>query len=133
MLALYTLILIVCFLSSNLFILSSHSFEWIFNFVFYVVIGVIVMSVLGLDPLALFVSISTFVLAFSFMISRASSNYFEGLLFILCRRPYDIGVSRIVTNRAFCIPSKAAYSLSDIYSLFKGSHRSSICRVKHGF
>ena len=71
----------------------DHSFEWIFNCVFYGIIGVIVMAVLGLDPLALFVSISTFVLAFSFMISRASSNYFEGLLFILCRRPFDIGVS----------------------------------------
>jgi hypothetical protein len=71
----------------------DHSFERIFNFIFFVVIGVIVMSILGLDPLALFVSVSTFVLAFSFMISRASSNYFEGLLFILCRRPYDIGVS----------------------------------------
>ncbi|KAG7354823.1 mechanosensitive ion channel [Nitzschia inconspicua] len=76
----------------------DQSFEWIFNILFFVVTMVIVMSILGLDPLALFVSVSTFVLAFSFMISRASSNYFEGLLFILCRRPYDIGDRIVIQN-----------------------------------
>lgn len=52
--------------------------ERIFNVVFYAVIGCVALAALGLDPLAIFVSLSTIVLAFSFMISRASSNYFEG-------------------------------------------------------
>lgn len=47
--------------------------------VFYAIVVCILLAVLGLDPLAIFVSLSTIVLAFSFMISRASSNYFEGM------------------------------------------------------
>lgn len=43
------------------------------------------------DPLALFLSLSSVILAFAFMIGPASSKYFEGLLFILVRRPYGIG------------------------------------------
>jgi hypothetical protein len=53
----------------------DQSFERIFNIVFYTVIATIVMAVLGLDPLALFLSLSSFVLAFSFMISRARLVY----------------------------------------------------------
>mmetsp|Transcript_17151 Transcript_17151/g.41621 ORF Transcript_17151/g.41621 Transcript_17151/m.41621 type:complete len:1437 (-) Transcript_17151:162-4472(-) len=75
----------------------DHASERIFNVVFYAAIGCLVLYALGFDPLAIFVSLSTIVLAFSFMISRASSNYFEGLLFILYRRPYDIG-DRIVVQ-----------------------------------
>jgi small-conductance mechanosensitive channel len=73
----------------------DQSFEQIFNVVFYFASFFVILALVGADPLALFASLSTFVLGFSFMISRASSNYFEGLLFILCRRPYDIG-DRIV-------------------------------------
>lgn len=43
------------------------------------------------DPLALFLSLSSVILAFAFMIGSASSKYFEGILFILVRRPYGIG------------------------------------------
>jgi small-conductance mechanosensitive channel len=43
------------------------------------------------DPLALFISVSSVILAFAFVIGSASSNYFEGILFILARRPYGIG------------------------------------------
>ena len=43
------------------------------------------------DPLSLFLSLSSIIFAFAFMIGSASSKYFEGLLFILVRRPYGIG------------------------------------------
>jgi small-conductance mechanosensitive channel len=43
------------------------------------------------NPLSLFLSLSSVILAFVFMIGTASSKYFEGLLFILVRRPYGIG------------------------------------------
>ena len=99
----------------------DQSFERIFNVVFYTILICVCLALLGFDPLALFLSLSSFALAFSFMISRASSNYFDvstpscleyrcileilitvsfvpqGLLFILCRRPYDIG-DRIVVQ-----------------------------------
>lgn len=41
--------------------------------------------------LVVFGSLSSVILSFSFMISQASSKFVEGLLFIICRRPYDIG------------------------------------------
>jgi hypothetical protein len=47
-----------------------------------VIIATIILSQLGFDPLALFLSVSGVVLAFAFMIGSASSKYFEGF-FIL--------------------------------------------------
>jgi small-conductance mechanosensitive channel len=69
----------------------DKSFENIINIVFYAIIVAIVMSQLGFDPFSLFLSLSSVVLAFAFAIGSASSKYFEGLLFILVRRPYGIG------------------------------------------
>jgi small-conductance mechanosensitive channel len=77
----------------------EKSFEKIFNVVFYFAISCIILNVLGYDPIAVFLSLSSVVLAFSFMISQASSKYVEGLLFILYRRPYDIGVSSRIISR----------------------------------
>lgn len=100
----------------------DRAFETIVNVLFYVFLAIIILAVLGFDPLALFISISGVILAFAFMIGAASSKYFEvssalqasllsvsgvtkffrsqplepygisqGILFILARRPYDIG------------------------------------------
>jgi len=69
----------------------DKSFEKIFNILFYFVIMCVILHTLGYDPITVFLSLSSVVLAFSFMISQASSKYVEGLLFILYRRPYDIG------------------------------------------
>jgi len=41
-------------------------FETIFNFFFYLIIAVIVLNVLGLDPFAIFVSVSGLILGFAF-------------------------------------------------------------------
>lgn len=65
--------------------------ERIINFLFYGVMLVIGLGVLGIDPVALFGVMTSFILGFSFMISGASSDYFRGLLFITLQRPYDIG------------------------------------------
>ena len=48
--------------------------------------------------MAMFLSISGVILAFAFMIGSASSKYFEGILFILVRRPYAIGDGIAVGN-----------------------------------
>jgi hypothetical protein len=66
----------------------DRAFERIINVVFYFVVICVVLSVMGIDPLVLFASISGFVLGFAFMIGAACSKYFEGLLLILVRRPY---------------------------------------------
>jgi small-conductance mechanosensitive channel len=47
----------------------DKSFENIFNIVFYGLIVVVVLSQLGFDPLAMFLSISGVILAFAFSTS----------------------------------------------------------------
>ncbi|VEU37451.1 unnamed protein product [Pseudo-nitzschia multistriata] len=69
----------------------DKSFEQIFNVVFYFVIILLILNALGFNALVVFGSLSSIILSFSFMISQASSKFVEGLLFIICRRPYDIG------------------------------------------
>ena len=55
----------------------DQAFERIFNVMFYVVVTCVILSQIGYDPLALFLSISGVVLGFAFMIGSASSKYFE--------------------------------------------------------
>jgi hypothetical protein len=65
--------------------------ESIFNIVFYAGVVVVILYTVGIDPFAIFLSLSSIVLAFSFMIGSASAKYFEGVLLILCQKPYGIG------------------------------------------
>jgi hypothetical protein len=65
--------------------------EQILNVIFYSILVVIGLSVIRIDPVALFGLMASLIVGFSFMISGASSDYFRGLLFILVQRPYDIG------------------------------------------
>ncbi|CAJ1957662.1 unnamed protein product [Cylindrotheca closterium] len=74
------------------------AFDAIFNTIFYAIVVVVIMSQLGLDPMALFLSLSSVFLAFAFVIGSAASKYFEGILFILLRRPYNIGDLICATN-----------------------------------
>eukprot|EP00980_Cylindrotheca_fusiformis_P014041 scaffold3670_cov124-Cylindrotheca_fusiformis.AAC.17 len=69
----------------------NNSSETIINIVFYFVAAMAGLAVLGINPIALFGVLASFILGFSFMISGASSDYFRGLLFITVQRPYDIG------------------------------------------
>ena len=93
----------------------DRAFENIINVVFYTIVITVTMSQLGLyvndivpvlttratvfltlyfllycfissNPLAMFLSLSSIILAFAFAIGSASAKYFEGLLFILVRR-----------------------------------------------
>lgn len=66
--------------------------------VFYVLVAIVVLSVIGYDPLAMFLSLSSVIVAFSFMVARAAGSYFEGLLFILLQKPYGIGDRINVSN-----------------------------------
>ena len=69
----------------------DRAFEKAFNVVFYGVMACIILSRIGINPIALFVSLSGLILGFAFMIGSAASKMFEGFLFILIRRPYNIG------------------------------------------
>mmetsp|Transcript_26351 Transcript_26351/g.44013 ORF Transcript_26351/g.44013 Transcript_26351/m.44013 type:complete len:1247 (+) Transcript_26351:137-3877(+) len=76
----------------------DQAFEALINIVFYFVLFCVVLACWNIDPLALFLSLSSIILAFTFAIGSASSKYFEGLMFILGRNPYDIG-DRISINQ----------------------------------
>lgn len=55
----------------------DQALEKIFNIFFYVLMATIILSQTGFDVLALFISVSSIVLAFAFMIGSASAKYFE--------------------------------------------------------
>jgi Mechanosensitive ion channel len=76
----------------------DRAFEKAINVVFYTVLTCIILSRIGIDPIALFLSLSGLILAFAFMIGSASSKMFEGFLFILVRRPYNIGDRIHISN-----------------------------------
>jgi hypothetical protein len=68
----------------------DSAFERAVNIAFYIIVGSITLHVWGLNPMAMFLSLSSIILAFAFMIGTASSKMFEGFLFILIRRPVSV-------------------------------------------
>mmetsp|Transcript_12012 Transcript_12012/g.19295 ORF Transcript_12012/g.19295 Transcript_12012/m.19295 type:complete len:1206 (-) Transcript_12012:575-4192(-) len=76
----------------------DKALESIFNYGFYAILACVILWALNIDPLALFLSLSSIVLAFAFMIGTASSKYFEGLLLIIVQRPYGIGDRVNISN-----------------------------------
>lgn len=75
----------------------DYAFERIINCFFYFFLTIIAVAIIGIDIWAVVISMNTFFLGFSFLFGSAASNYFEGLLLIFVRRPYDIG-DRIATS-----------------------------------
>ena len=65
--------------------------EGIINAIFYVILVCITLNLVGVNPFTMFLSFSSIILAFAFMVGSAASKMFEGFLFILIRRPYGIG------------------------------------------
>jgi hypothetical protein len=76
----------------------DKALETIFNVIFYFFLACVVLWFLRIDPLALFLSLSSIVLAFAFMIGSASAKYFEGLLLIVVQCPYGIGDRISISN-----------------------------------
>ena len=62
--------------------------ENIVNVGFYAVLGCVALSRLGIDPLQLFFSFSSVILAFAFMFGSGAAKYFEvrppGKTFVIC-------------------------------------------------
>lgn len=78
----------------------DRAVEFLFNLVFYFVVGSIVLRQLGFNPLELFVSLSSLIIGFTFIFASSSSKWFEGLLFILVQRPYGVGDRIHLSNPA---------------------------------
>lgn len=60
--------------------------------------ALISVSLLGVNPMALFTALTGIFLPLSFLFSSAASKYFEGLLLVLVRQPYDIGDRIALSN-----------------------------------
>lgn len=78
----------------------DHSFEGFFNFFFYIAVAFIVLAVAGFDPFVLWASVSGFVISMSFIIGGGCSAYFQGLMMVFLRRPFDIG-DKIATSQPY--------------------------------
>lgn len=55
----------------------DKAFEAIINVAFYFLLGCVTLASWGIDPLALFVSLSSVIVAFSFAVGASSAKYFE--------------------------------------------------------
>jgi hypothetical protein len=55
----------------------DQALEVLINWGFYIVLVCLILAANGLNPLAMFLSFSSILLAFAFMIGSASSKYFE--------------------------------------------------------
>ena len=69
----------------------DEAFERLFNTGYYFLLVMLILSILQLNPWAFIASLTGVLLSFSFCFGTAASKYFEGLLLIFVRRPYDIG------------------------------------------
>jgi small-conductance mechanosensitive channel len=78
----------------------NHVLESIINIGFYFALGLIVLSILKVNPWPLLVSLSTLLVAGSFAIGPTCAKAVEGILLIVARRPYDIGDRIVITDSA---------------------------------
>ena len=75
----------------------DQAFERILNAFFYVIMVCVILSCLGFDPLALFISFSSVFLAFAFVFSSASAKYFVSFVDFFCAaagmpRPFTLNL-----------------------------------------
>ncbi|KAL7557216.1 hypothetical protein ACA910_001283 [Epithemia clementina (nom. ined.)] len=73
---------------------ASHidrEYEKILNYLFYFLVACVALAILQLDPLTLLLTVSGLLVAISFMIGPGSAVFFEGIMMILGRQPYDVG------------------------------------------
>ncbi|KAL7557213.1 hypothetical protein ACA910_001281 [Epithemia clementina (nom. ined.)] len=80
---------------------ASHidrEYERILNFVFYFILICVGLAILRLDPLTLLLTVSGLIVAISFMIGPGSAVFFEGIMMVLGRQPYDVGDRIAIAN-----------------------------------
>lgn len=69
----------------------DESFQGLINILHYFLVTLVVLIIMGFNNWESLFSMTAFFFSFSFMFGPASSKYFEGILLIFVRRPYDIG------------------------------------------
>eukprot|EP00569_Conticribra_weissflogii_P014890 CAMPEP_0171391814 /NCGR_PEP_ID=MMETSP0880-20121228/1528_1 /TAXON_ID=67004 /ORGANISM="Thalassiosira weissflogii, Strain CCMP1336" /LENGTH=1734 /DNA_ID=CAMNT_0011904567 /DNA_START=216 /DNA_END=5420 /DNA_ORIENTATION=+ len=69
----------------------DDSFESIMNVLTAILAICGILLIIGFNQWKAVSSLAAFLVSFSFMFGAASSKYFEGILLIFVRRPYDIG------------------------------------------
>jgi small-conductance mechanosensitive channel len=75
----------------------DQAFENIINTLFYILMFWIIIGIAGANPKLLWGTAISFMITFKFMIGTGCSDYFTGIMMVLCQRPYDIG-DRIATS-----------------------------------
>lgn len=69
----------------------DEAFETILNILFSLGLSILALFVLGVEPIGILTGLTGVLLPLSFLFSAAASKYFEGILLVLVRHPYDIG------------------------------------------
>lgn len=98
----------------------DDNLEGIINVVFYTLLVLVSLLVMGFRVWESLLSFTTFFFGFSFMFGPASSSFFEGLLLILLRRPYDVGKLRLPLRDSTlheCLTNIPIYDVGDKIAL----------------
>ena len=69
----------------------DEAFERLINSLYYFLLAMLLLSIMDLNPWPFIASLTGVLVSFAFCFGSAASHYFEGLLLIFVRRPYDIG------------------------------------------
>jgi small-conductance mechanosensitive channel len=69
----------------------DDALENLLNVAFYTILTVVLLLVMQVDFLTVFSTLAGIILPLSFLFSTAASLYFQGVLLVLVRQPYDIG------------------------------------------
>ena len=69
----------------------DHALESIVDGAFSFALGLVLLSVMRINPMALLVSLSTLLVSISFAVGSSASKWFEGMLLVAARRPFDLG------------------------------------------
>lgn len=76
----------------------DDAFENLLNIVFYVLMIVILLLIMQVDFLTVFSTLAGLILPLSFLFSAAASLYFQGVLLVLVRQPFDVGDRIALSN-----------------------------------
>mmetsp|Transcript_25824 Transcript_25824/g.29982 ORF Transcript_25824/g.29982 Transcript_25824/m.29982 type:complete len:357 (-) Transcript_25824:211-1281(-) len=77
----------------------DNAFEFIMNIFFYLIVSCVILQIVfAIEPSTLLLGMVSLLVPFTFAISNASSKWFEGVLLVLVRKPYDIGDRIALSN-----------------------------------
>lgn len=88
----------------------DDAFEQLINIVFYFAIFLLVFAIFGVNLQTMFISIAGILLPLSFLFGAAASKFFEGVLLVLARQPYDIGDRIAISDPTNDVPIQGSPS-----------------------